>query len=121
MLQCSTLMGRAVPRVPPFNGYSRMIRPNANAAAAQWTQLWVRSSCLMADAAMVVAMRSWRMMLGGPVGAREGERMIAEKVEAGFELAGAIASGRVGTPEAAARKAVAVYGKRIRANRKRLG
>ena len=100
-----------------------MIRPNnsANATAAQWTQLWVRSSFLMADAAMVVAMRSVRMMLGGPGSAREGERMLAEKVEAGFELAGAFASGRVKTPEAAARKAVSVYGKRIRANRKRLG
>jgi hypothetical protein len=75
----------------------------------------------MADAAMVLTMRSWRMMLGGPGGAREGERMIAEKVEAGFELAGAIASGRVRSPEAAASKAVSVYGKRIRANRKRLG
>lgn len=89
--------------------------------AAQWAQLWARSSFLMADAAMVLAMRSWRMMLGGRDGAREGERMIAEKVEAGFELAGALASGRVKTPEAAARKAVSVYGKRIRANRKRLG
>ena len=98
-----------------------MIRPNSNAAAAQWAQLWVRSSFLMADAAMVLAMRSWRMMLGGPGSAREGERMVAEKVEAGFELAGAFASGKVKTPEAAARKAVSVYGKRIRANRKRLG
>jgi hypothetical protein len=99
-----------------------MIRSISGAdAAAQWAHLWTRTSFLMADAAMVLAMRSWRMMLGGPGSVREGERMLSEKVEAGFELAGALASGRVKTPEAAARKAVSVYGKRIRANRKRLG
>ena len=47
--------------------------------------------------------------------------MMDEKVESGFELAGAFASGKVKTPEGAARKALDVYGKRVRANRKRLG
>lgn len=89
--------------------------------SAQWTRLWVDSSFLMADAAMVLAMRGWRMMLGGRPATLEAERMVSEKVAAGFELAAAIASGQVRTPEATARKAVDVYGKRIRANRKRLG
>jgi hypothetical protein len=70
---------------------------------------------------MVIGMRGWRMMLGGPVATREGERMVAEKVAAGFELAGALASGRVKTPEGAARTAIGVYGRKVRANRKRLG
>ncbi len=47
--------------------------------------------------------------------------MVGETVEAGFELAGAVASGRVRTPEGAARAAIGTYGKRVRANRKRLG
>ena len=98
-----------------------MTPPIPIADARQWTRLWVDSSLLLADAATVMAMRSWRMMLGGAVADREAERMVAEKVEAMFELAGALASGRVRTPAVAARKAVSVYGKRVRANRRRLG
>ena len=93
--------------------------PTANAAT--WTRLWIDTSFLMADAAMVMTMRGWRMMAGGRPATREAERMLGEKVEAGFELAGALASGRVRTPEGAARAAIGTYGKRVRANRKRLG
>lgn len=89
--------------------------------AADWSRLMMNGSRLWADAAMVVMLRSWRMMGGGPAAMRELERALSEKVEAGFELTGALASGRVRTPEAAAHKAVAVMGKRVRANRKRLG
>ena len=79
------------------------------------------ASRLWADAGMVVALRSWRMMAGGPAADREVRRMVSEKVEAGTELAGALAGGRVRSPEAAARKALTVYGKRVRGNRRRLG
>lgn len=81
----------------------------------------MQTGFMMADAAMVIGLRTLRLMHGGPAATREAERMVGEKVEAGYELAGALASGRVKTPEAAARKAVSVYGKRVRANRKRLG
>jgi hypothetical protein len=47
--------------------------------------------------------------------------MISEKVEAGSELTGALAGGRVKSPKAAARKALGIYGKRVRGNRRRLG
>ena len=47
--------------------------------------------------------------------------MVAEKVAAGVELATTLASGRVRTPQGAARAAVRVAGNRVRANRKRLG
>jgi NAD(P)-dependent dehydrogenase (short-subunit alcohol dehydrogenase family) len=36
------------------------------------------------------------------------------------ELAGALVGGRIRSPEAAARKAVTLYGRKVRANRKRL-
>jgi hypothetical protein len=88
---------------------------------ARMTRLWVDSTLLMADAATVLMLRTLTMMGGGRSAFREGERMLAEKIEAGFELAGAVASGRVKSPQGAARKAVSVYGKRVRANRKRLG
>jgi len=98
-----------------------MTRTASTSAAAQWTRLWVDASFLMADATMVMSMRGWRLMAGGASAAKEAERMFGEKVEAGFELAGALASGRVRTPEGAARTAIGTYGKRVRANRRRLG
>ena len=87
---------------------------------ADWTGMMFDASRLWTESGMVVALRSWRMMQGGAVATRELERMVSEKVEAGFELAGALASGRVKSPEAAAREALGVYGKRVRRNRRRL-
>jgi len=98
-----------------------MTRQFSTPVAAQWTRLWVDTAFLMADAVAVMSMRTMRMMSGGRIAAREAERMLQEKVVAGFELAGALASGEVTSPEAAARKAVSVVGKRVRANRRRLG
>ena len=94
-----------------------MLRSNP---AAQWSQLMFRASRLWADAGMVVALRSWRIMAGGPAASRELERMVSEKTEAGFELTGALAGGRVKSPEAAARKALGIYGKRVHGNCRRL-
>lgn len=89
--------------------------------AADWSRLMVDASHLWADAGMVVALRSWLMMAGGPAAKREIERMLSEKIAAGFELAGAFAGGTLQTPEAATRQALGIYGKRIRGNRRRLG
>ena len=94
--------------------------PRSN-ATADWSRLMLDASRLWADAGMVLALRSWRLMAGGPAAHREVERMLAEKVEAGTELAGALAGGRVSSPEAAARKALTIYGKHVRGNRRRLG
>lgn len=89
-------------------------------AAYPWSRLMFDASRLWVDAGMVIALRSWRMLAGGPAAASELERMFSEKVEASFELTGALAGGRVHSPEAAARKAISVYGRRVRGNRKRL-
>ncbi|GAA4709539.1 hypothetical protein H9L13_01185 [Sphingomonas lutea] len=88
---------------------------------ADWSRIMTDASLLWADAATVMMLRSWRVMAGGPAAQREMERAVSEKIEAGFELAGAFAGGRVRTPEAAARKAISVYGQRVRGNRRRLG
>jgi hypothetical protein len=95
-----------------------MTRSNST---ADWSRLMFDASSLWAEAGLVVALRSWRMIAGGPAAHLEFERMVGEKVEAGAELAGALAGGRVKSPEAAARKALTIYGKRVRANRSRLG
>ena len=93
--------------------------PRTNSTAA-WSRLMFDASRVWADAGMVVMLRSWRMMAGGSATARELELMFSEKTEAGFELAGVLAGGRVKSPDAAARRALRIYGKRVRANRKRL-
>lgn len=95
-----------------------MTRPDP---ATDWSRLLFDASVLWAEAGTVAALRSWRIMAGGASARREIERMVSEKTEAGFELAGAFAGGRVRSPQAAARKALGVYGKRVRGNRKRLG
>lgn len=95
-----------------------MARPNP---AADWSRLMFDASRLWADASMVIALRTWKIMAGGPAAARELERAVGEKVEAGAEVAGALAGGRIRSSRAAARKAVTVYGRKVRANRKRLG
>lgn len=77
------------------------------------------ASALWADAGMVMALRSWRVMAGGPAAQRELEQMVSEKVSAGLELAGAL--GGVTSPQAAARKALGIYGRHVRRNRRRLG
>lgn len=92
-----------------------------NLASADWTRLMFDTSRLWADAGMVMALRSWRLMAGGALAQRELERMFSEKVEAGFELAGAFAGGRAKSPKAATRKMLSTYGKRVRENRRRLG
>ena len=95
-----------------------MSRPNP---AADWSRLIFDASQMWAEAGVVVALRSWRMMAGGPAARREFERMISEKVEAGSELTGALAGGRVKSPKAAARKALGLYGQRVRGTRRRVG
>jgi hypothetical protein len=97
-----------------------MARTISNVPSAQWSRLWLETSFLMADATLVMMLRSWRMMAGGRPASREAERMVSEKVEAGAELAGVLAGGRVKSPEGAARAALGIYGKRVRGNRRRL-
>ena len=94
---------------------------NHSNSTADWSRLMFDASRLWADAGMVVALRSWRMMAGGPAAQRELEQMVGEKVEAGYELAGALVGGRVKSPQAAARRALTIYGKHVRGNRRRLG
>ena len=95
-----------------------MPRPPTTAA---WSRIMADTTRLWVDSHTVMTMRMWRMMGGGAAASREAERMVGEKIEAGFELAGAMAAGKLTTPEAAARKSLSVASKRVRANRKRLG
>ncbi|WP_395621945.1 hypothetical protein [Sphingomonas daechungensis] len=87
---------------------------------ADWSRLMFDASRLWAEAGAVMTLRYWRVMAGGAAAAHELERMVTEKVEAGAELARALAGGTVRSPEAATRKALSVYGRHVRGNRRRL-
>jgi hypothetical protein len=76
---------------------------------------------LGAEAASVIAMRTARLAMGGAAAQAEAQRMVSEKALAAFALGADLASGKLGsTPETIARRTVAHYGKRVRANRRRL-
>lgn len=76
---------------------------------------------LGAEAMGVIAQRGALIALGGPKAQLEAERMVAEKAEAAWDLGLAFATGGLGVrPETIAGRTLAHYGKRVRANRRRL-
>ncbi len=86
-----------------------------------WPELAFASWMFMGEASMVIWLRSLRLMMGGPLAAREVERMVAEKVAANLTLAPALMAG--GLEQSAEQVGAAVlahYHKPVRANRKRL-
>ena len=100
-----------------------MISKNAksSSAAASWSKIMVDSALMGMDAWAVMGLRTMKFMTGGSAAEREAQRMVGEKLAAGFEYAAALSGGNIRTPEAAARKAVAIAGGKVRANRRRLG
>lgn len=76
---------------------------------------------LGAEAMGVMAQRGALIAFGGADGQREAERMVAEKAEAAWDLGMAFATGGLGArTETVARRTLAHYGKRVRANSRRL-
>lgn len=92
-----------------------------SSTTTDWPRLMFDASQLWAEVGMVVSLRFWRMMAGGPaVARREAGRMVSEKIETGSELLGALAGGQAKSPAVATRRALSIYGKRVRGNRRRL-
>ena len=85
-----------------------------------WFQLSWDMMQLTVEANSVIALRTMKMATGGAGANEEVSLMVSEKVQAAmdvqFELATSILAGRVDGPA----KAVALYRRRVRANRKRL-
>ena len=76
---------------------------------------------LGAEAASVMALRTAKLELGGAEAELEAQLMVAEKAQAAWDLGIAFATGALGTqPETIARRPIAHYSKRVRANRRRL-
>ncbi len=86
-----------------------------------WLSLGLESWQLGLEAGEVMWLRGCMLAMGGPAGEREARRMVAEKLAANATFGMMVASGKAGTsPEAATRSALAHYGRRVRANRRRL-
>ena len=86
-----------------------------------WPELAYQSWLLMGEASLVIWLRSMRLMAGGPLAAREAQRMVSEKLAANMTLGSALmAGGLAQTPEDLSAAALAHYARPVRANRRRL-
>lgn len=86
-----------------------------------WPELALESWWLGAEMGLVIWQRSLRMMAGGKLAEREAQRMVSEKLTAAVTLWPALmAGGPYATAEDTAGRALAHYGKPVRANRRRL-
>jgi len=80
-------------------------------------QLAFDSWLFMGEAAMVIWLRSLKLMMGGPRAGTEARRMVMEKVAAQWTLLPVLASA---SPATLASRALGHYEKPVRANRRRL-
>jgi hypothetical protein len=73
------------------------------------------------DAASVIGIRTTSAMMGGDPLGQEARLMVREKLAAALEVQTALASGSLGpNPAVAASKIVRSYGRKVRANQRRL-
>jgi hypothetical protein len=86
-----------------------------------WTRLMFDTWSLGLETSAVIASRTMKLAAGGEAAEREARRMVAEKIEAALSLQTLALTGGLGTtPQSAARKSLAHYRRRVRANRRRL-
>jgi len=87
-----------------------------------WFSITREAGRLAIEAQSVVALRVARLARGGKRGSAEAQRMIVEKVEALGEANAAAARALLAGehPSAIADKAMRIYGRRVRHNRRRL-
>ena len=87
-----------------------------------WLSIGLRAWQIGLEAQSVIALRVLRMAAGGPRAEAEASRMVTEKMLAASEaqMAAAAATVRGAKNHVGAGKALNVYRKRVRANRRRL-
>lgn len=88
---------------------------------ADWIDTGMDAWSLSSEASAVMALRTARIAMGGSDALVETGLMVAEKMQANFELQLAAMTGRLGTaPATATREAIGFYRRKVRANRRRL-
>lgn len=86
-----------------------------------WLKLSMDAFRLGAEANTVIALRMMKMAGGGAAAAAEAELMVSEKIAAAMQIPGQLAVGALsGNVHAGPRKAIALYRRKVRANRRRL-
>lgn len=87
-----------------------------------WLALASQAALVGWEAQQVIALRLMRIAGGGASGQAEAERMVTEKFAAAVEAQAAAVAGVIegGSAHRAGKKALGVYKKRVRANRRRL-
>lgn len=86
-----------------------------------WLDIGFDAWMLGAESAVVMALRGAKLAHADAAAWTEAQRMVAEKTAANFSFGLALASGRLGdSAEQVTRGALRHYGKRVRANRRRL-
>lgn len=89
--------------------------------ANPWASLSLDAWSLSLEAANVIGMRMMKIAAGGAAGWTESQLMVSEKVEAGLALQVMALTGGLGsTGPVAARRTLKHYGRKVRANRRRL-
>ena len=89
------------------------------------TNPWVRASfdawSLGLEASSVIALRMFKIGAGGAAAEAEMRRMVSEKIDSGVAIQAMAMAGGLGlTAHGAARKTLAHYRRKVRANRRRL-
>jgi hypothetical protein len=86
-----------------------------------WFDAGLQAWLLGLEASSVIALRILRMAAGGVAAEAEVHRMVSEKIEAGLALQALVLTGGLGlTPHTAAVRTMAHYGRKVRANKRRL-
>lgn len=87
-----------------------------------WLALSAQTALLGWEAQQVIALRLVRIAGGGARGRAETQRMMSEKFAAAVEAQAAVTASAIegGADHRAGKKLLDVYGKRVRANRRRL-
>ncbi len=87
----------------------------------QWIALGVDSWVLGVESAAVIALRSARLSAFDAAAEHEAQLMVTEKVRAAIDLGMDFMAGRLGSdPIGVSRAVVRHYGRRVRANHRRL-
>ena len=89
------------------------------------TNPWVRAGfdawALGIEASAVIALRMVKIGIGGAAAEAEARQMVSEKIDSGLALQAMAFTGGLGlTAHGAARKTLAHYRRKVRANRRRL-
>jgi hypothetical protein len=87
-----------------------------------WLALSAQAAALGWESQRVIGLRLMRMAAGGARGQAEAQRMVTEKVAALAEAQAVVTASAFGggSSHGAGKKVLDVYGKRVRANRRRL-